>query len=373
MMTMTTGSITRDDETWWVRSPALAADLIHDKRVTARRALEPWTPPVGDAATMWQAFKDSPAGAQAASSLLATDGARHAYLADPVIHILNSIPDDPAFIARTAALAAEAADDLSASSSSWETTELDIAAVAYRLPAQSVVEMFGLGLTAAEVDSCSEQQTGFLWRREISEAEQVAALRAAWQLRQACEAAADDPPPGSVAARLAAVLPDRADVVGLLYGVSIPWIMGVKYGITNAVIETTGTDEWDDLSEAALSTRGGRLVAGRITGAALRRRPPVKSIFRSAAEEIDVGGETIEAGDRVGFDVAALNAADEEEWTFGVPEHHFCVGARIARRQVAAQVAAIAYALPGATLDESHLTMIDSRFHNGPRRLRIAP
>jgi cytochrome P450 len=367
MTALVTETLTRDDETWWVTTPGLAAQLIRDPRVTARRALEPWTPLTGEAAAMWEAFKASPAGEQAASSLLATDGPRHAHLSAPVTAILGAIPDDPVFTVRTNYLA-----KVPLVATLATAPELDVADVAGFLPARSVVEWFGLPLHAADVEACSEQQTGLLWRRHITEAEQVAALGAAWQLRQACEAAADLDLLGSVTAKLSARL-DRPDVIGILYGVSIPWVMGVKYGTLNAVRETIGTPEWTALANADLATRTGRLTAARITGEAMRRRPPIRSIFRSAAEQFVVAGQRIEAGDRIAFHVPALNAAGEEEWTFGVPEWHFCVGARIARRQVAEQVAAIAHALPTATLTEPAVLEIDSRFHSGPRRLRIAP
>lgn len=359
--------ITRDSEAWWVHSPALADTLIRDDRVTARRALEPWTPLTGEAAAMWDAFRASPAGAQAASSVLATDGARHAQLSAPVAQILNDIPDDPGFLIRTV----ELADDTVAAVDSLD--DPDLAALAYLLPAQSVVDRFDLDLNPDQVDSCAERQTALLWRRTISEADQVSGMRAAWVLRRACEAAAADPPALSVAAGLAAAGLDRPDVVGLLYGVSIPWVMGVKYGILNVVIETVGTEAWAVLGEVDVALRRGRLAATRLTAAALRRRPPVKAVFRSAAVDIDVpDGPTIPAGDRIAFDVAALNAAGDDDWTFGVPDRHFCSGSRIARVQVAVQVAALAYAFPYASIDEPHLEMIDSRFHNGPRRLRIA-
>jgi cytochrome P450 len=366
-VTTTTEPITRDDEAWWVRDPRLADRLIHDPRITARRALEPWSPLRGQAAQVWAGFQDSAAGRQAASSVLATDGHRHHQLSEPVTGFLNRIPGDARFDHATTGVAGVVADALAAT-----PAPADLAPLAGQLPASTCVRWFGLPMTGAELEDSAQRQTGLLWARRYTEADQLAAMAAAWRLRQACESAVADPPPHTMAAWLTEHRMPPADAVGLLYGVSIPWVMGVKYGILNTVWQLLTDGGWGPLGRALAEHQAWRAPTPAVR-AALRARPPVVMIGRSAGHDITLPDYrvTIRAGQRVVFDVPALNTAGRDDWTFGVPERHFCSGNRIARSQVAAAVGVLARRFPHARLAEPDPPLIDSRFHHGPARLLI--
>lgn len=360
-MTQTAEAITRDAEAWWVHDPTLAHGLIHDPRITAARALEPWSPLRGRAADQWAAFQDSPAGQQAARSVLATDGSRHAQLSGPVEQFLARIPADPRFEQHNRDIARMIADDAATAGA-----QVDLVPFAGWLPAESAAHWFGLDLAPMELENFSERQTGLLWARHYTQDDQLAALGAAWQLRQACEAAAARPRLDTLAAWLTDSGLPADDVVGLLYGVSIPWVMGVKYGILNVAWQLIGDGAWAGLPAARPAQAAVR--------AALRARPPVQMLARSAAQDIPLPRHdvTIPAGDRVAFDVRALNATGTVDWTFGVPERHFCTGNRVGRAQILAVIEALAARLPDARLVDPDPPPIDSRFHSGPARLLIA-
>ena len=99
-------------------------------------------------------------------------------------------------------------------------------------------------------------------------------------------------------------------------------------------------------------TLGGPLVdepADALVREVLRRHPPAPfTLWRFAAEEVELAGERLPAGAPVLVDVAGLNAAGDD-LTFGSGPH-VCIGAQLAAAELAAVVDVLRADFPAARL-----------------------
>ncbi|MFF7989148.1 cytochrome P450 [Kitasatospora xanthocidica] len=147
-------------------------------------------------------------------------------------------------------------------------------------------------------------------------------------------------------------------------------------------------------SAAAASSRalaGGRLSRepGLIDPAVeelLRFWPPVVEFRRTAARDVVLAGQPVRRGDKV---VVYHASANRDESVFPDPDRldltrtpndhvsfgfgpHFCVGARLARIQMAALIRRVVAGLPGLELaSDAPPKRLVSNFQNGLKELRL--
>jgi cytochrome P450 len=124
----------------------------------------------------------------------------------------------------------------------------------------------------------------------------------------------------------------------------------------------------------------------------LRYDPPVQAMFRSAVEDVIVGGELIPAGAPV---VAFLGAANRDPRRYPDPDRfdvtrdaaghvafghgiHFCLGAPLARLEAKVALEELLARMPGLSYPSGQpepITWVDAIMFRGPKslRLRVSP
>jgi cytochrome P450 len=150
--------------------------------------------------------------------------------------------------------------------------------------------------------------------------------------------------------------------------------------ITNAV-RCFGEYEGDLFADLAGDERGLRTAVEEV----LRYRSPVQAMTRVPLEAVDLGGETLEKGDRV---VVWIGAANRDERQFPeagefVPDRspnqhlgfgygtHYCLGAPLARLEAAVALDELLERLSGIEVVETRLQPVRSSFIYGVESLPI--
>ncbi|WP_371682351.1 cytochrome P450 [Kitasatospora sp. MMS16-BH015] len=193
-------------------------------------------------------------------------------------------------------------------------------------------------------------------------------------------ALAKQPPPGSIVARMreAGLSADEFETMFFLFGVAGNETLrnGLPGGLYSLLVHP---------DQSLRLARSPDLVAPAIEEM-LRFWPPVLEFRRTATRDLVLAGQPIRAGDKVVVYHASANRDDSvfpdadrfdivrtpnDHVSFGFGPH-FCVGARLARVQMAALIRRVVAELPGLELAPgAPPKRLVSNFQNGLKELRI--
>ncbi|WP_224275064.1 cytochrome P450 [Streptomyces sp. LS1784] len=193
-------------------------------------------------------------------------------------------------------------------------------------------------------------------------------------------ALAEQPPPGSIVARMLEAGLRAADFETMFFLFGVAGNETLRNGLPGGLYSLlTHADQYRRLSVQP------DLISSAVEEL-LRFWPPVLQFRRTATRDVVLAGERIRRGDKV---VVYHASANRDESVFSDPDRldvtrapndhvsfgfgpHFCVGARLARIQMSALIRRVVAELPGLELaSDAPPKRLVSNFQNGLKELRI--
>ena len=263
--------------------------------------------------------------------------------------------------------------------------EMDLVeAFSYPLPIIVIAEMLGVPTEdRAQFKEWSDSLVAAASDEEVVERQQESQREMAWYFLELIEERRENPREDLISTIATAELSDgrrlpQEEALGMCMLLLIAGNITTTNLITNAVRCFDGQDQFDELA-------GNESTIGTAVEEVLRYRSPVQAMTRVTREDVSLGGETIEMGDRI---VAWLGSANRDERAFESGESfradraptqhlgfgngtHYCLGAPLARLEARVALDELLARADGLSIADADLSPTRSSFIYGVESLPV--